>query len=288
MTYNRNDITGLRCLITGATTGIGLETARALYQQGAHLTVLCRSEQKGQALCAELNAAPGDIELLLCDMACLAQVKAAAEHYLASGKGLDLLINNAGLINTERRVSKDGYEEMLAVNHLAPFLLTTQLLPLLSQSDYARIVIVASHAHKFVRSMGFDDLQMDKKFKPFKGYGRSKLANVLFSLALVERLSNTNVTVNAVHPGAVATGLGTQNKTVFSLIVPMLLKPFFKTPLQGAQTTLYVALAKELQGVTGQYFADCKPSRLKPWAQDKAAAQRLWQLSEAMIAAKLE
>lgn len=288
MDYPRHSVEGLHCLITGATNGIGVETARTLYQAGAHLTVLCRSEEKGQALRAALQAAPNDIELLLCDMRSLVQVQAAAQQYLASGKPLDLLINNAGIINLERRISDDGYEEMLAVNHLAPFLLTTKLLPLLSNSDYARIVNVASHAHHFVKGIGFDDLQMQKKFKSFAGYGRSKLANLLFSLALVKRLSNSKITVNCVHPGAVTTGLGTQNKSVFSRILPLLLKPFFKTPAQGAQTTLYVATAEELDGVTGQYFADCKPTRPKPWAQDESAADKLWQLSEAMIVEKLQ
>lgn len=288
MTYARHDIKGLQCLITGATNGIGVETARALYQEGAHLTVLCRSEKKGQALCTELGAQSGEIDLLLCDMGSLTQVQAAADEYLASGKTLDLLINNAGIVNTQRRISEDGYEEMLAVNHLAPFLLTTRLLPLLEKSEYARIVNVASHAHHFVRGMGFDDLQMQQNFKAIAGYGRSKLANLLFSLELVERLSGNAITVNCVHPGAVTTGLGTQNKTIFSRILPWLLKPFFKTPMQGAQTTLYVALAKELDTVTGQYFADCKLKCAKPWAQNKQAAKQLWQLSEAMIAAKTQ
>ena len=288
MTYRRCNIQGLHCLVTGATNGIGVETARELYQAGAQLTVLCRSEQKGQALREQLNAKPNDIDLLLCDMRSLTQCQAAANQYLASGKPLDLLINNAGIVNTNRRVSDDGYEEMLAVNHLAPFLLTNQLLPLLAKSNYARIVNVSSHAHHFVKGMGFEDLQMEKKFKAFAGYGRSKLANLLFSLALIPRLESTKITVNCVHPGAVSTGLGTQNKTVFSRILPFVLKPFFKTPEQGAQTTLYVALAEDLNGVTGRYFADCKQARPKPWAQDEAAAQKLWQLSEAMIAEKVE
>ena len=286
MTYSSNDVQGLSCLITGATNGIGVETARELFDRGAKLTVLCRSESKGNTLREALGAGPEQIDLLLCDMTSLTEVRQAAQQYLDSGKPLDLLVNNAGVVNTERRLSQDGYEEMLAVNHLAPFLLTTQLLPLIEQSDYARIVNVASHAHHFVKGMGFDDLQLEKKFKTFGAYGRSKLANMLFTRELAQRLADSKVTVNAVHPGAVSTGLGTQNKSIFSSIAPLLLKPFFKTPAQGAQTSLYVALAQELDGVSGQYYANCKPSRPKPWAQDDAAAKKLWQLSEEMTAVK--
>ena len=285
MSYQREDVSGLSCLITGATNGIGTETARTLAEQGVKLTILCRNQNKGEQLKQDLIDSTGNqnIDLLVADMVSLAQVDAAAQQYLDSGKPLDLLINNAGVMNTSRRLTVDGYEEMFAVNHLAPFLLTNRLLPLLQKSDYGRIVNVASDAHHFIRGMGFDDLQSERSFKAIGGYGRSKLGNILFTRELVKRLGDSSVTVNSLHPGAVSTGMGIQNGGILSKIVPLLLKPFFKTPAQGAQTTLYVALASEMKGVTGGYYANSKPGKIKPWAQDDEAAEKLWKVSQEMV-----
>ncbi|MGI9276653.1 MAG: SDR family oxidoreductase [Endozoicomonas sp.] len=285
MSYQREDVSGLSCLITGATSGIGTETARGLAEQGVKLTILCRSQAKGEQLREELISSTGNqnIDLLVADMASLEQVNAAAQEYLDSGKPLDLLINNAGVVNTSRKLTVDGYEEMFAVNHLAPFLLTNCLLPLLKKSDYGRIVNVASDAHHFVRGMEFDDLQSERKYKTISVYGRSKLGNILFMNELVKRLGDSPVTMNSLHPGAVSTGLGLQNDGILSRIVPKLLKPFFKTPAQGAETTLYMALASEMKGVTGGYYANCKPGKMKPWAKDDEAAEKLWKVSQGMV-----
>jgi NAD(P)-dependent dehydrogenase (short-subunit alcohol dehydrogenase family) len=196
------------------------------------------------------------------------------------GKPLDVLLNNAGVINVSRMETVDGFEETLAVNHFAPFLLTGLVLPLLRQTPGARIVNVASDAHNFVKGMGFDDMQATRSYKTFREYGRSKLANILFTRRLAGLLHGQDITVNCLHPGAVATSLGTQNDSIIAKIVPYLLKPFFRSPQQGAQTSIYLCSSDEVAAVTGEYFVDSKVRKPKPWARDDAAAERLWRYTE--------
>lgn len=272
---------GKRIAITGPTAGIGRATALALASRGAALRLLCRSRDKGEALAAEIAAlgAPA-AEVIVFDMASLASVREAAETLLEEGGGLDVLINNAGLINTSRRESVDGFEEMLAVNHFAPFLLTGLLLPRLQATPQARIVNVASDAHKFVKGLRFEDIQAEQSFRTFREYGRSKLANLLFTRTLAARLGADCPTVNCCHPGAVASSLGTQNGGLISSLVPRLLKPFFKTNEQGARTTLFLACDPSVANVSGKYFVDSRPVQPKPWAEDDAAAEQLWTYTE--------
>lgn len=272
---------GKTLAISGPTAGIGRETARHLAGQGAELILLCRSPDKGEALAEEIatsgNHRPAVIEM---DMASLASVRAAGEAILALEVPLDVLVNNAGVVNTKRVESVDGFEETLAVNHLAPFLLTGLVMPALQAAPAARIVNVSSGAHHFVRGMGFDDMQADKGYRTFREYGRSKLANLLFTLELARRLEGTPMTVNSLHPGAVSTSLGTQNGGLLSSVLPLLLKPFFRSPAQGAETSIFLASSPAVEGVNGQYFVNCKAVKPKPWALDEAAARRLWQFSE--------
>ena len=274
------DLSGKYCLITGATSGIGEMTATAIAARGAHVTIICRSRAKGEALLERLTAvASAPVDMLVADLASQADIRQVAQQYLDSGKPLQLLINNAGIVNTKRRQTVDGIEETFAVNHLAYFLITNLLLERIKSSAPARIVNVASEAYKFVRDMGFDDLNADTSYKTFKVYGRSKLGNILFTQALSRRLENTQVTVNCLHPGAVSTGLGGQNDGALKKLLPLLLKPFFKTPEKGAETSLYVALSPALEEVSGLYFSDCQQARLKPWGRDQQAAEQLWQIS---------
>lgn len=273
------DLDGRYCLLTGATSGIGGATAAALVKCGARLTIICRSEEKGRLLVEKLSrVAKYPVTFIVANLSNLGDVRKAAVEYLESGKPLHLLINNAGVINTERKLSDDGFEETFAVNHLAHFLLTNLLLDRVKESAPARIINVSSNAYTFVKDMGFDDLQAEREYKTFKVYGRSKLANILFTRSLGEKLQGTGVTANCLHPGAVSTGLGTQNGFWGSLL-PMLLKPFFRTPEKGAETTLYLALSPALEEVTGQFYRDCKPTKLKPWALDEQQAELLWQRS---------
>ncbi|HEY7776086.1 MAG TPA: SDR family NAD(P)-dependent oxidoreductase, partial [Kineobactrum sp.] len=237
-------------LITGPTAGIGRTAALALAAQGATLTLLCRSPEKGVALAAEITAAGGvEPTVVMLDMASLGSVREAAQACLELGRPVDVLLNNAGIVNTSRRTTVDGFEETLAVNHFAPFLLTGLLLPTMLEVPGARIVNVASLAHAFVRDMGFDDLHAERGFKTFREYGRSKLANILFTRSLAQRLAAYPVTVNSLHPGTVSTSLGTQNGGLMSRLVPLLMKPFFRTPEQGAQTSIYLCSSDEVAGV---------------------------------------
>lgn len=272
---------GKHVAITGPTAGIGRTTSLELARRGAQLTLLCRSQSKAAALQQEIVAAGGLLpNVILFDMADLASVRRAGETLRAQSGPLHVLLNNAGVINTTRKVTVDGFEQTLAVNHFAPFLLTGLLLPKLQQAPGARIVNVASAAHAFVRSMGFDDMQATQNYRTFREYGRSKLANILFTRRLAALLQGRDITVNCLHPGAVATSLGTQNSGWISRNLPRLLKPFFRSPQQGAASSIYLCTSDEVQGVTGEYFVDCKISQPKPWARDDAAAARLWQFTE--------
>jgi NAD(P)-dependent dehydrogenase (short-subunit alcohol dehydrogenase family) len=217
------------------------------------------------------------------DMARLASVRQAAQDFIAMNRPLDVLVNNAGIFATIRRETVDGFEQTLAVNHFAPFLLTGLLLPALREGARSRIVNVASHAHAFVKDMGFDDMQALVNYKAFREYGRSKLANILFTRALAGRLQGGHITVNCLHPGAVATSLATQNEGVAAKIIPRLLKPFFRSPEKGAQTTIYLCASDEAGAVSGEYWVDCKVRAAKPWARDDAAAERLWSYTEQCV-----
>jgi len=272
---------GKHIAITGPTAGIGRTASLELARQGAQLTLLCRSRQKAEELQQEIVAAGGlTPAIVIMDMADLGSVRQAGERLAAESGPLDVLLNNAGVINTSRKETVDGYEQTLAVNHFAPFLLTGLLLPRLQSTPGARIVNVASGAHAFVKDMGWEDMHATRSYKTFREYGRSKLANILFTRRLARMLDGHDITVNCLHPGAVATSLGTQNSGFISRNLPRLLKPFFRTPLQGAQTSIYLCSSDEVAGITGEYFIDCKRSKPKPWARDDAAADRLWTYTE--------
>jgi len=272
---------GKHVAITGPTAGIGRVASLEFARRGAKLTLFCRSRDKAEVLQREIVATGGPTpSIILVDMADLGSVQRAGEEFIAGSSSLDVLLNNAGVVNTSRKETVDGFEETLAVNHFAPFLLTGLLLPVLQRTTGARIVNVASNAHAFVKGMGFEDMQATRNYKTFREYGRSKLANILFTRSLARALGGQNVTVNCLHPGAVATSLGTQNGGFFSKNLPRLLKPFFRSPEQGAQTSIFLCCSDEVAGISGQYFVDCKRKTPKPWACDDAAADRLWAYTE--------
>jgi len=271
--------------ITGPTAGIGRATTLELARRGARLTLFCRNPDKAGALCREVNAIGGsEPEIIAMDMADLDSVRRAGQEFVARNARLDVLLNNAGVINTSRKETVDGFEQTLAVNHFAPFLLTGLLLPTLLRTSGARIVNVASDAHAFVKGMGFEDMQAMNGYRTFREYGRSKLANILFTRRLARDLDGQDITVNCLHPGAVATSLGAQNNGLISRIVPLLLKPFFKTPEQGAQTSIYLCCSPDVAAISGQYFVNCKQAQPKAWARDDEAADRLWDFTERALA----
>ena len=272
-------------VITGPTAGIGRASALSLARDGADLTLLCRNLEKGEVLASEIVAAGGIKPTVIeMEMASLGSVRAAAESVRQLAKPIDVLLNNAGVINSHRRVTVDGFEETLAVNHFAPFLLTGLLLPAVREAvPGARIVNVASGAHHFVRGMQFDDIQSEQNYKTFDVYGRSKLANILFTRSLAKRLKGTGVTVNCLHPGAVATDIGKQHGEWVAKALHLILKPFFRSPLKGAETSLYLCSSNDVAEISGAYFNNCKVERPKPWAEDDAAAEKLWNYSEESV-----
>ncbi len=275
----------MNIVITGATAGIGRAAALELASRGAQLILLNRNAEKARELADEITTTGASApHLITMDMARLESVREAARLVLALGVEIDVLLNNAGLVNNERRVTVDGFEETIAVNHLAPFLLTGLLIPALSGN--ARVVNVSSEAHAMVKGMGFEDMHAEQSYRTFREYGRSKLANVLFTRSLAQRLKGTNITVNALHPGAVSTGLGTQNGGLFSKILPVLLKPFFRSAEDGAATSLYLCTSPDVAGVSGRYFANCAEKQPRRWALDDDAAERLWRFSEDAVAFK--
>lgn len=279
------DMNGKVCIVTGATSGIGEVSARELARMGARVVLVCRSPEKARATTERIRNATGrDVELVLADLSSQEQIRRAAKELLERCPRIDVLLNNAGITNLRREVTVDGLEAVFAVNHLGYFLLTNLLLDRICETPDARIVNVASEAHRF-GSIDFDDLGCEhKKFRWMRVYGQSKLANVLFTRELAKRLQDRGVTVNALHPGAVATGLGTNNGGLITSLVVPLLRPFFRTPERGAETSIHLCTSPDVAGVSGRYFSDCKEKSLSREAQDDGVAQRLWGVSEQMTA----
>lgn len=270
------------CFITGATHGIGKETALALAAQGVHLTLMVRNRNKGEAVRQEITQKTGNpnVNLLVGDLARLTDVRRVANEFLATGKPLHILVNNAGVMNMKHEPTADGFEGMFGVNHLGHFLLTLMLLPGLKAAAPARIVVVASDAHRFVKGIDFDDLQWKARpFQAMKVYGASKLCNILFARELARRLQGMGVSVNALHPGWVATALGANNGW-FGKVVTFLQKPFARSPKKGAESSIFVATSPTLEGVSGQYYFNCREHRPSRAACDDEAARRLWAISE--------
>lgn len=276
------------CLVTGANSGIGLEIAKGLARRGATVVMAARNREKGEAARAQVARETGNdrVELLLGDLASLAQVRRLAEDFTARHDRLHLLVNNAGVVMVRRELSEDGYEYTFAVNHLAPFLLTNLLLEVVKASAPARIVTVSSNAHRGQR-MNFDDLQSERSYFGFRVYGTTKLENILFTTELARRLEGTGVTANAVHPGFVASNFGRNNGGPFRGFITLMQRVIGLSPEQGAQTPLYVATSPEVEGVTGRYFEKGKQRHPSTQALSVDDARRLWDVSERLVGQKV-
>jgi retinol dehydrogenase 14 len=270
---------GKVALITGGTGGIGKAAATALAGLGAEVVVVGRNAEKGEAAVAEIRETSGndDVSLLLADLSVQAEVRRLAEEFGERHDRLDVLVNNAGLVLSERNEMPEGIEAQFAINHLAPFLLTNLLLDLLKKSAPSRVVTVSSEAQRWGK-MDFDDLQSKKRYRGFPVYGMTKLANVMFTFELAERLEGTGVTANCMHPGAVNTGFGQNNRGPAALAF-RLFKPFMRSPEQGADTLVYLAASPEVEGMTGKYVSDRKVIMASRIAYDETARKRLWEES---------
>jgi len=279
-------------VITGGNAGIGKETAVGLAQKGATVVITARDQQRGAAALEEIRGRTGrDDERLVVmplDLASFASIRAFASDLLDRSDRLDVLVNNAGLVLRQRRETADGFEMTFGVNHLGHFLLTDLLLDRLRAGESARIVNVSSDAHKQARNgLDFDDLQSTRRYRGFAVYSKSKLANILFTRELARRLDGTNVTVNALHPGFVASRFGRDGDTGRLGDVAMLMtRPFAINAAQGALTSIHVASSPDVDGITGQYWYKCALATPSRAAQDDAAARRLWQVSEQLIAGR--
>jgi NAD(P)-dependent dehydrogenase (short-subunit alcohol dehydrogenase family) len=272
------------CLITGGTSGVGLETASALAQQGATVLVVGKNEKRGSAAVARLSNVLGNngIEFLKTNLSSLQQVQDLAEAVKTDYKQLDVLVNNAGTTLLRRRQSADGHEMTLAVNHLSHFLLTNLLLDTLKSSAPSRVINVSSGSHRRA-DINFDDLQSEKKYWIMDVYAQSKLANVLFTYELARRLEGTGVTANAVHPGFVSTNMGRDNGWFIHKLIRLAM--FFRgiSSEEGARTMIHLASSPEVDGITGKYFYDMKPMRSSRSSYDRETARRLWKVSEELV-----
>jgi NAD(P)-dependent dehydrogenase (short-subunit alcohol dehydrogenase family) len=267
-------------LITGGTSGIGRAAATALAAMGAEVVVSGRSRERGESAVEEIRDTSGNekVSLMLADLAVQAEVRGLAEEFRDRYDRLDVLVNNAGIIQSKRTQTPDGIELTLAVNHLAPFLLTNLLLDLLKESAPSRIVTVSSEARRGAQ-IDFDDLQSERRYRAFKVYGMTKLANILFTYELAERLERTGVVANCLHPGGVNTNFGNNNRS-FGTLIFRAFKPFMRTPEQGADTVVYLAVSPEAGKMTGRYLTDRKVVSTFQDPHDEVMQKRLWEISE--------
>lgn len=283
---------GKRVIVTGANSGIGKIAARELAQMGASVVMVCRSEQRGKAALDEIKAAvpAAEIELMLCDLSSQASIREFAGAFQSKYDRLDVLLNNAGAMFTERKESVDGIELTFALNHLGYYLLTLELIDLLKASGPARIVNVSSDAHRNAKQFAFEDYQRTNSYSRmgFQEYSESKLANILFTKELARRLEGSDITVNALHPGFVRTQFASNNGMMAKVGMAVLGRLFAVSPEKGAETSVYLASSAEVDGITGNYYADSKESKPNQAARDEENQRRLWELSTALTGATLD
>jgi NAD(P)-dependent dehydrogenase (short-subunit alcohol dehydrogenase family) len=285
MSQVNTDMQGKICLVTGANSGIGKETALGLAQMGATVVMVSRDRARGEAVQNEIKAQSGNeaVDLLLADLSSQQSIRQLAENFRQRYSQLHVLINNAGVVMLKRRETVDGLEMTFAVNQLAPFLLTNLLLDTLKASAPARIVNVSSESHEagFIR---MDDLQSKHNYRFMRVYGQSKLALVLFTYELAHRLEGTGVTANCLHPGFVATNIGQRGVgPITRRIVNLIFSRMGISPVEGAKTSIYLASSPDVEGVTGKYFVKCKPRQSAPISYDESLQRQLWEESAKLV-----
>ncbi|HJL96062.1 MAG: hypothetical protein CMD53_02260 [Gammaproteobacteria bacterium] len=275
------------CLITGATNGIGLEAAKSLNKMGAEIVFIARNKEKAEKLQQELMSETGrEATAIIADLSSLSEVKKAADQFLSLDKPLHILLNNAGIMNRERAETVDRLEEVFSVNHLAYFTLTLLLIEKMIESGGKRIVNVASMAYRFIKEINFDDLQSKESYAPMKVYGQSKMANILFTKSLANKLESKGITVNCLHPGFVDTGIGSSNKGIRKFLFK-LASVFAKKTHKGAETSIYLCSSPEVENISGEYFVDCKIDELIGSVKSAEQAEKLWSVSSELTGVDL-
>ena len=275
---------GKVCMVTGATAGIGYYTALEIARMGASVIIIGRDQTQCISSVKMIKEDTGNqsVEFLVADLSSQAQIRAVIKPFYKQHDHLDVLVNNAGAFFLLRKLSVEGIEMTWAVNHLAYFLLTNLLIEALKASQGARVVNVSSGSH-YNEHLDFNDLQLSKFYNPMQAYGRSKLANILFTYELARRMAGTGITSNALTPGRVATDIWKKvNRWLTPLINPVMQR-IGRTPLEGAQTSIYLATSPEVEGVTSKYYTDKRPVRSSAVSYDLDAAQRLWGISSQMV-----
>ena len=272
-------------LITGATNGIGKAAAIKFAESAKSIAFTYRNEELAEDLKNEMQKINPNLSInsFFCDFSVQDSIRECADKIKNDLKAIDLLINNAGVVNTEYSETIDGIENTFAVNHLGYFLFTNLLLDLVKKESESRIINVSSAAHHFVKGMQWDDINYKDDFKMgLKAYGQSKLGNILFTKQLAKKLQKNGVTVNAIHPGGVNTSLGNQNNSLLGRVLKVILKPFFRSPLKGANTIIYLA---EIDGlsITGAYWVDGRVAKTSHYSKNEAEAEKLWRLSEKLV-----
>jgi NAD(P)-dependent dehydrogenase (short-subunit alcohol dehydrogenase family) len=286
--HSKARLDGKTVIITGANTGIGKETAIDLARRGARVVMACRNPDRAKKALEDICQASGGRNVVNydLDLASFKSIRGFVKTFLKEEERLDILVNNAGIMRCPYWKTEDGYEMQFGVNHLGHFLLTNLLLDKLKEAPRARIVVVSSFVYKF-GTINFDDVNSEKSYDSQAAYGQSKLANNLFTIALADRLRGSNVTVNCLHPGIIRTELGRHMLPTIPLWRKILILPLFylmimKTAVQGAQTTIYLVISEEVEGVSGKYFGDCHEQTPLPKSLNKEVAKRLWRMSEDM------
>jgi NAD(P)-dependent dehydrogenase (short-subunit alcohol dehydrogenase family) len=276
-------LTGKTCVITGPTRGIGRPAALALGELGARVLLLCRSKDKGEALARELAARGAEGVVVPVDLASLASVEEAAARVRDLAPQIDVLLNNAGVLNFDRRLTVDGFEEGFGVNFLAHFLLTNRLLPALEAAPSARIVHVTSNSHPLVGRFDFADCNWERRrFRAFAAYAHSKLAVLLHNAGLARRLAGTRVCSVAVHPGIIATGMGTP--PLLASVIDPLSRRIYPSPEEGSVPLVVLATSPAVAAHSGAYYSRTRLARPSRGARDDVAAERLFHLAETLLA----
>ncbi len=275
---------GKTVVITGGTGGIGRATAEGLAELGAQVVITGRDPERTASVARQILAAggSGSVEPMAADLSSQQEVRRLAAELVQKHPRIDVLVNNVGGYWNHRQVTADGLERTFALNHLAPFLLTNLLLDPLIAGAPARVVTVSSNAHAMGR-IDFDDLQAERSYSGARAYNQSKLANVLFSYELARRLAGRGVTANALHPGVVSTGFGSEDPGRLQKLIMPVGRFLLKTPEKGAETSIYLASSPDVEGVSGRFFVNSKQKKSAPQSYDRDDALRLWDVSAELV-----